>query len=96
MTDLPRVVWAIVQGCLLMAVAFVGSQLWATNNEVREMQGDLKYMIGQSARVDRLADAVSELRRTNAVRDNQIEDLIKRGDVHRDVLLKLQQRVDRP
>jgi hypothetical protein len=85
---------AIVQGCLLMAVAFVGGQLWALNNELRDMKGDVKYMLGQTPRLDRLADGLNELRQADAVRDSQIKELIKRADIHREVLLKLQKQVD--
>jgi hypothetical protein len=96
MSEIPRVVSAIIQGCLLMAVAFVGSQLWTMNDELHEAKGDLKYLIGQVARIDRIAEAVQDLRRGEAVRDSQVADLTKRADVHRDVLLKLQQRIDGP
>jgi hypothetical protein len=96
MSEIPRVVSAIVQGCLLMAVAFVGSQLWTMNDGLHEAKGDLKYLIGQVARIDRLSESVNEVRRGEAVRDSQIADLIKRADVHRDVLLKLQQRIEQP
>jgi hypothetical protein len=96
MSDIPRVVAAVVQGCIMLAIAFVGGQLWSMNNEVREMKGDLKYVLGQTARIDRLEDATHELRRGNAARDSQLGEIVKRLDIHREVLLKLQKDVDRP
>jgi hypothetical protein len=66
------------------------------NGDVRDLRGDLKYLISQAGRIDALTDAVNELRRGNAARDSQLGEIIKRQDIHRDVLLKLQQDVDRP
>jgi hypothetical protein len=90
---LTKNVLALVQGSMLMAIAFVGGQLWATNNEVRELKGDLKYLIGQLSRIDRLTDDVHRLELGTVARDGRLEELTRSRDLHRDELIRMQKEL---
>jgi hypothetical protein len=90
---LTKNVLALVQGSMLMAIAFVGGQLWATNNEVRELKGDFKYLTSQVTRIDQLYAEMHRLELGTITRDTKIDDLVKARDVHRDALLRLQREI---
>lgn len=84
-----RFVMGLANALSLVAITAAGSLLWTIKADLQETKGDVKYMLGQVPRIDRVVEAGQELRERMSRAEERIEQLKLRVDGQREFIVQV-------